>query len=258
MNTILYHFSSTGNSLQCARDLGEALGDCQLQAISGLTPGTVRPDATHVGLVFPTYCFGVPRIVVDFVKRIEPRPGTYVFAAITYGGTAGGPAYLLASFLRERGIQLKAGWLIHMPNNYPPVSGAPSARRQEQMFAKAAERLPRIAGVIRDSAPGPIEGWPKLICAPLNGAYRGAMRFFPQADKRFTVNSACTRCGICAKVCPVKNIELSDGRPQWKHNCEHCMACLQWCPPSAINWTRISVGRTRYHHPKIKARDIWS
>ena len=257
MDTLVYYFSSTGNSLQISRDLVAELGDGRLQSIATVGPGPVRPDATHVGLVCPVFCWGVPRIVVEFVKRLEIRPGTYVFAVMTYGGTLGGAVRQLNSLMTARGMPLRAGWAVQMPNNYPPVGGAPSRKRQEKMFAKAASRVKQVAATVKVSGPGPIEAWPRLVCGPLYLAYRAAMAHFAQADQRFTVSAACTRCGICAKVCPVGNIELVDGRPTWKHNCEQCMGCLQWCPTEAINWTRISVGRKRYHHPKVKAHDMW-
>jgi ferredoxin len=55
-----------------------------------------------------------------------------------------------------------------------------------------------------------------------------------QADRTFRVSGACTGCGICVKVCPVQNIEMVNGKPQWLHHCENCTACFHWCPTQAI------------------------
>jgi Pyruvate/2-oxoacid:ferredoxin oxidoreductase delta subunit len=30
------------------------------------------------------------------------------------------------------------------------------------------------------------------------------------------------------------NIKIADGKPLFLHKCEQCMACIQWCPKSAI------------------------
>jgi hypothetical protein len=34
------------------------------------------------------------------------------------------------------------------------------------------------------------------------------------------------------------------------------VACLQWCPPQAINYGKRTVGNKRYHHPQCKAGDL--
>ena len=69
-------------------------------------------------------------------------------------------------------------------------------------------------------------------------------------DNMFNVSDSCTGCGICAKVCPAKNITLSDGRPVFRHRCEHCIACVHCCPAAAIDYGK-SKGRARYVHPEV-------
>jgi ferredoxin len=65
----------------------------------------------------------------------------------------------------------------------------------------------------------------------------------------------CISCGICEKVCPVNNIQLENGTPIWKHNCEMCFACDEWCPHKAIHhWGKIE-GKN-YHHPMVEINDI--
>jgi ferredoxin len=43
----------------------------------------------------------------------------------------------------------------------------------------------------------------------------------------------CTKCGLCVKICPVKNIKL-DNFPVHGHRCNFCMRCVSWCPQKAI------------------------
>ena len=59
-----------------------------------------------------------------------------------------------------------------------------------------------------------------------------------------------------AKVCPVENILLSDEKPSCLKHCQHCMACLQWCPQEAIQYKKMTLDKKRYHHPDIQALDI--
>ena len=69
---------------------------------------------------------------------------------------------------------------------------------------------------------------------------------FVKADA-FTASSACIGCGQCAKLCPMNNVTLKDGKPVWGRNCTHCMACICYCPVSAIEYGKKSVGQPRYH-----------
>jgi ferredoxin len=75
-------------------------------------------------------------------------------------------------------------------------------------------------------------------------------------DKSFHVDDNCNSCGVCEKVCPVKNIVLTDGIPQWQHKCQHCLACINFCPEKSIQFEEKTLKTGRYHHPEIKLKEI--
>ena len=43
----------------------------------------------------------------------------------------------------------------------------------------------------------------------------------------------CKKCGLCAKLCPVKAITMKE-YPKFKENCQLCMRCISFCPHRAI------------------------
>ena len=47
------------------------------------------------------------------------------------------------------------------------------------------------------------------------------------------VTDACTKCGLCASVCPVGAISLSDSKKTDKNVCISCMRCVEVCPEHA-------------------------
>ncbi|MFR7743510.1 MAG: hypothetical protein ACLU3I_09600 [Acutalibacteraceae bacterium] len=48
-------------------------------------------------------------------------------------------------------------------------------------------------------------------------------------------------CGQCAKRCPMNNVTLKDGKPVWGKVCTHCMACICYCPVSAIEYGKRAL-----------------
>jgi ferredoxin len=73
----------------------------------------------------------------------------------------------------------------------------------------------------------------------------------------FRVDQRCTKCGICAQVCPAKNIAVNGDTglaPIRSDKCEACYACVHWCPANAIA-TRTRL-HSHYHHPNIKPEQL--
>ncbi|MCL2433823.1 MAG: EFR1 family ferrodoxin [Clostridia bacterium] len=61
---------------------------------------------------------------------------------------------------------------------------------------------------------------------------------------------------MCTGVCPARNIDMQDSKPKFRHECEHCLACIHWCPNRAINYKKATQKRRRYHHPDVNANEI--
>jgi ferredoxin len=38
--------------------------------------------------------------------------------------------------------------------------------------------------------------------------------------------------------------------------CQHCQACLNWCPKKAISFRRLQPSSPRYHHPLINCAEF--
>jgi MinD superfamily P-loop ATPase len=75
-------------------------------------------------------------------------------------------------------------------------------------------------------------------------------------DRAFWVDEKCTAGGICARACPVSNIEMVKDRPVWQHRCEQCFACLHWCPEEAIQFGSNTSSGKRYHQPDVTLADM--
>ncbi len=54
----------------------------------------------------------------------------------------------------------------------------------------------------------------------------------------------CTGCGLCSEVCPVKAIEMKEGRPVTDYSlCINCLCCNESCPEGAIVQKKSVISR---------------
>jgi len=57
----------------------------------------------------------------------------------------------------------------------------------------------------------------------------------------------CTRCGLCAKNCPMGLITFEKDRwPDRSRHCMYCLRCLNICPEKAVIWRRIYKNTARF------------
>jgi ferredoxin/flavodoxin len=258
MKTILYYFSGTGNTFMLARLLAKKLDDVEIINIVSCNDDTPAPKADAIGILFPVYAFGLPKIVHNFVENnLKINDGTYVFALTNYGGV-GGPAALkqLKTILKERDIKLNAGFGIPMPANYIPFGGAESQQKQNRRFLAAAEKIDKIAQTIKKRLENYFYKKTCIFCFIANIFYKIFIKKCSMDAKKFYVNDNCKGCATCEKVCPTNNIKMVDNRPVWGNNCEQCMACLQWCPSVAIHRKGTPENRLHYQNPGIDVEDL--
>ena len=87
IQTTLYYFTGTGNSLHIAKCLKEKLDGCELISIASLiNQDSISATSEKVGFVFPVYAWSLPKIVYDFVEKIDLSNTKYIFAVATMGG----------------------------------------------------------------------------------------------------------------------------------------------------------------------------
>jgi len=260
MKTSLYYFTGTGNSLSAAKDIAAALGDCEVVPIASLmdtTPGDITPAADRVGIICPDYFTGLPAIVAAFAKRLDLANVKYVFSVVTFGGSGDIPVLRqLDAVLKKRsGRGLDAGFGVRMPGNYILMYEPPAGQKRDELLDGAKKQLETIA---REIGACRKHDLPRSF---LMQAVHALMypRFIANVhgdDRKFSVTDACTSCGTCVKVCPVKNIGLADNKPVWKHRCELCCACIHACPVKAIQAGRGTEKRQRYRHPAISIAEL--
>jgi Pyruvate/2-oxoacid:ferredoxin oxidoreductase delta subunit len=255
VETQLYAYTGTGNSLWVARLLARELGEAPLQFMP-YPSGAFPVKADRLGLIFPVHIWGLPIRVIRFVEHLQVDPDTHLFALAVNAGQPAATLPQLKKLLSIRQLSLGLGYSIVMPSNYTPWGGPGPAETQQKLFKEAREKVKRpvqfiLRGGQKDVDRGPL--WQNTLFSLV---YKMSFRHVPQMDKKFWVDDRCNGCAICSKTCPAHNIEMRNERPAWLHRCEQCFACLHWCPEEAIQCGKKTVKYPRYHHPEVTLKDM--
>lgn len=242
-------FSGNGNSRLVAHRLGELLGeqiismtDCRKDSLAG---------ERRVIWVFPVYSWGVPPVVMSFLKTVDlPENGEH-YLVLTCGDDIGFTDKQWRHCLQGRGAICKSAFSVIMPNTYVLLPGMDTDSESvvKQKLAAASERLRFVAKAIRSKAAIDADVR-RGSCAVLKSKvlYPLFVRFM-MSPKPFHATDRCTGCGKCARHCPEKNISMKENNPTWGKNCALCLGCYHVCPHHAVAYGLRTGSKHQYHSP---------
>lgn len=241
---MVFYFTATGNSLSVAK----RIDDESLSIPQVLKNGTRSFAAERIGLVFPCYHGGVPRLIERFLSQVK-LDTTYLYGIVTYGAFSGGAATHLRRIGERYGLRFAYINELLMVNNYLPMYDM-----DRELAARPKKRIDEQVDVIVSEVAN------KTHMIRKSGAVMDAMRWLigtsydTSFEQRFVVNDNCIACGICAKVCPVANITVID-RPVYANNCQHCLACVHHCPHNAIDMKK-QKSEARFINDQVRLSEI--
>ncbi len=237
MKTIgIFYFSGSGNTELVAdiiRDQFEELG-CIVDLIrmediikAGLH---LDPDQyDYLGIGSQVIGFGVPRLVIEFIRDLPNSEGKKTFLFRTAGGVA--PINCDASTriirsLVEKGyeVQYERVFLESMKSTAETM--CLEILRGEQHILKTGIGLRLLMGMARTLSSG----------------------ILPFMGSDLVIDQACTHCGRCIKNCPSGNIYEKNGRIRFGHSCSSCMRCIYSCPNQAIRFRILTFLNNNLQH----------
>ena len=115
----------------------------------------MKPGET-IGFVCPTYFWGLPTAVLDFLTRLTIRGahGVYTYAVLTCGAMTGMAGDMLAEMLRRKGHSLSAQYGIKCVDNYVPAFKVGTPEQIAKRMASAEAETNTVIAQIRSRAEG--------------------------------------------------------------------------------------------------------
>ncbi len=257
--TVIYYYSGTGNSLSLARQVAEKLGDTDVISIYGLRDNAKVPEEyARVGICTPTCFIEPPRIVTEICERLEILRSQKVFIIATCGAADGFVRFDLKNILEPKTDLPVQTFMVPMPPNHIVGFDPFPDDKQNEMLSAAAEAAVKIAEDIANDAP------PEEIVVPDREQLNQRSETFntglgvdrESTEGGFYTSDACVRCGTCAALCKNGNITITEEGVEWGHDCQQCMACIQWCPHEAIRHPNVPEERKHYRNPDVTIADM--
>ena len=236
----IYYFSGSGNSYDIARKIAKKT-KAELIEIGNID-GELKIEG-KVGVVSPCYAFGLPNIVVKFLKNIKNNT-TYSFFILTYGGYYGGTFKQVNKLL-----DFDYNEAVKMPGSDSVfVKKKIDIEKEKKILKKADEKVNEIIKDIKFKKKNKIfRSFEYCLLLPV---YKLSIWYFKGAKRGFRTTDKCVLCGVC-ESCPVENITITD-KVKWGDHCEGCLRCINYCPFEAIEYKKLTVGKMRYRNPRVE------
>ena len=246
---MILYFSATGNSKYVATRIAQAIGQNIVSIADCIHENKYTFEEETIGIISPTYDWGLPSIVREFLEKASFQT-KYMYFIATYGTTPGAIGHMANKAIQKRSID--AYYSIRMVDTWTPIFDISTPEKIEKYTKTTEEDIDNIICRVRERhankhmSPRTPAIFTELIAQPI---YNRKVR----RTSHFHVQDNCIGCGLCAKKCPVQAIEMQNKRPVWvKEKCVMCLGCLHRCPEFAIQYGKNTKKHGQYTNPNIK------
>lgn len=276
MKNKIFYFTGTGNSMRAAQKIAEVLKNTEIISMKENPEMVNAEECEVIGFIFPVYHWSMPDAAIKFVEKLKINSKAYIFCVAMPSFVCGESCEKLEEILKKKNAKISYGNKVYCVANYAIVY--PPLPPKKLIVPRTEKKLNKIAHDILNRTVRPIPKANFIVRKKIKSVMDKYKKVYKYGDMGFKVNEDCISCGLCSKVCPVKNIELVGGKPTFKHNCSQCMACVSFCPKRAIGYKlneedlekcgidtktikvikimKLPKKRKCYHNPYITSSDM--
>jgi ferredoxin/flavodoxin len=234
----IFFFTGTGNTLLAAKKIADTLenNNCVVTINDMAKTNPQKINLSNViGIGFPVICWNTFPIVKKFIDTLPQVNGAEIFIFTTMGDSSLNAAANFGDILKNKGYALIGTCGFLMPNNFITV------RKEEKNILKRERAYFKMEKYAKGLADGTTKaGKTNLffkMCFAVSGFItdRWNGNLFQRIVKFRVVDSKCSKCGLCVRICPVQNISIKNNYPVFNgKKCQICMRCISYCPQRAI------------------------
>ena len=246
---MIIFFSATGNCKYVAKRISDAIGQEIVSITDCIKLNRYDFSDDSITIISPTYFWGLPSIVSDFLKKSNIK-AEYLCFISTYGTTPGASGRIADRLLKNR--KLDAFYSVRMADTWTPIFDL-STPEKVGKFTKTTES--DIDNIIAKIKSGYRNKKMKhsLSAFVVDLFAQPIYNNFARKTAKLSVNEKCIGCGLCSMKCPVNAIEMKEGKPVWvSGKCVMCLGCLHRCPKFAINYGNKTQKHGQYTNPNVK------
>lgn len=245
---MIIYFSATGNCKFVAQKIADATND-YIISMTELENEINLSENENLGIVSPTYYWGLPSYVDEFMEKIQVKgnKNSYIYYVATYGTTCGQTGIFMQNYINKNGLILDAKYSVKMPDNWTVIFDLSDKKKVAKINEKELPQINSIISHVKNHDTGDF----MKSKVPMFAVKLWKTKY--EKDRRtyhLHVNDDCISCGLCARNCPINVIEMKNKKPIWvKEQCVMCLKCLHHCPKFAIQYDNKTQKHGQYIHP---------
>ncbi len=232
------YFSGTGNTKYCIETFMKNIGgEYKLYSIEDDNINDAIKSDNEIIFAYPVYFSNMPKIVHDFInERGYMFEKKKIFVMTTMSTFSGDGAGCGARLLKKYGAFITGGLHIKMPNCIGDIKSRVKSDEENIATIRAATDM------LYDAAKAYTEGKPAKdglsFFAHIAGLFGqrlwcgGKTKHYYGGIKR--QQELCVGCGRCVRMCPMKNIKISDKKAVSADKCTMCYRCMSFCARKAV------------------------
>ncbi|MBC3802933.1 4Fe-4S dicluster domain-containing protein [Acetobacterium fimetarium] len=234
---ITIYFSGTGNSQYIAERFSQIMDATCYSIEEAVDFNEIITAAQTIVVCYPIYGSCVPKIMRAFVRNNQAAfAGKKLIIFCTQLLFSGDGARVFTELLTGVPVDIRYAEHFNMPNNICNFFLFPlaNASKRQRYLKKADQKLRRAgqnitAGVVKKRGFNPVSRYLGLWT---QRAHFGALE--KKAERDVRISAACNGCGKCVRICPMKNLKITDQSIAQLNRCTLCYRCVNQCPQKAI------------------------